>query len=253
MARKKQSLAIIKAAFGAKTQAAQQTVGQRKICLGGYTRVKSNVEIIQDTIEQIVNQKEIDQWDQFFSSDYVARGAPFIGMGISRDNSENKHIINLIVPGSPAEGKLLAGDELLWVEDDNHRWASYDEIEQGLQGKSYKAGIRRGDQDLEVELSRDLVKGLDTHNEQAKSEMREFMAQQFPDLQATIKLILADGDMVVSLLEYRGTHATIKREAVWREAWFVRLSAGKIVEGWPVIDLDSYFRHLGYQLIPPNS
>ena len=69
----------------------------------------------------------------------------------------------------------------------------------------------------------------------------------------TIKLILADGDMVVSLLEYRGTHATIKREAVWREAWFVRLSEGKIVESWPITDLDSYFRHLGYQLIPPNS
>jgi hypothetical protein len=58
--------------------------------------------------------------------------------------------------------------------------------------------------------------------------------------------------MVVSLLEYRGTHANFKREAVWREAWFVRLSAGKILEGWPIIDESSFFRHLGYQLIPPS-
>jgi predicted ester cyclase len=214
---------------------------------------ETNVEIIQDTIEQIVNQKKIDKWDQYFSLNYIARGVPFIGMGFARDTSENKHIINMVFPGSPADGKLQAGDELLWVEDDHRRWATYDEIEQGIQGRNYIVGVRRGNRTLEYELARDLIKGFDTYTDQAKSEMLEFMAKQFPDLKATIKLILADGDMVVSLLEYRGTHATFKREAVWREAWFARLSEGKIVESWPIIDLDSYFRHLGYQLIPPSA
>jgi len=79
------------------------------------------------------------------------------------------------------------------------------------------------------------------------------MTKEFSDLKATIKLILADGDMVVCLLEYRGTHASFKREAVWREAWFARLSEGKIVEGWPVIDESAFFRHLGYKLIPPST
>jgi predicted ester cyclase len=83
--------------------------------------------------------------------------------------------------------------------------------------------------------------------------MRDFMTKEFPDLRATIQLILADGELVVSLLEYRGTHADLEREAVWREAWFARLSEGKIVEGWPVIDESSYFRHLGYRLIPPGA
>ncbi len=215
--------------------------------------MKSNIEIIQDTIEQIVNQKKIDKWDQYFSPDYIARGAPFIGMGFSRDTSENKHIINMVFPGSPVEGKLQMGDELIWVEDEHQRWATYDEIEQGIRGNQYKVGVRRGNQTLEYELTRDYFKGIDTHTEQAKSEMREFMTKEFPDLQATIKLIFADGDMVVSLSEYRGTHAKFEREVVWREAWIARLSEGKIVESWPVIDLDSYFRHLGYQLIPPGS
>jgi predicted ester cyclase len=83
--------------------------------------------------------------------------------------------------------------------------------------------------------------------------MREFMTKEFPDLKATIQLILADGDTVVCLLEYRGTHAKFEREAVWREAWFARLFEGQIVEGWPVIDESSLFRHLGYQLIPPST
>jgi len=215
--------------------------------------MKSNVEIIQDTIEEIVNQKKIDTWDQYFSQDYIARGAPYIGMGFSRDTSGNKHIINLVVPGSPADGKFQVGDELLWVEDEHQRWATYEEIEQGVQGRRYKVGVCRGNQTLEFELTKDYFKGFDTHTDQAKAEMGEFMTKEFPDLQATIKLILADGDMVVCLLEYRGTHAKFEREAVWREAWFTRLSEGKIIEGWPIIDESSFFRHLGYQLIPPSS
>lgn len=215
--------------------------------------MKTNVEIIQETIEQIVNQKKIDQWDQYFSTDYIARGAPFLGMGFSRDTSGHKHIIDMIIPGSPADGKLQAGDELIWVEDERQRWATFEEIEKGIQGRKYKVGVHRGNQTLEYELTRELLKGFDTHSDQAKLEMQEFMTEGFPELKASIKLILADGDMVVSLLEYRGIHSGFGREAVWREAWFVRMSEGKIVEGWPVTDLDAYFRQLGYQLIPPSS
>jgi predicted ester cyclase len=215
--------------------------------------MKSNVEIIQEVFEQIVNQKQIDQWDQYFSPDYIARGAPYIGMGFARDTSEHKHMISMVFPGSPAAGKLQVGDELLWVEGEHQRWATYDEIEQGLQGQKYQVGVRRGQQTLTYELARDLFPGFDTLSAQAQSEMRAFMAQEFPDLKVTIKLVLADGDLVVSLVEYRGTHAKFAREAVWREAWFARLSAGKIVEGWPVIDESSLFRHLGYQLIPPSA
>ena len=214
--------------------------------------MKSNVEIIQETIEMIVNQKKIDLWDQYFSQDYVSRGAPFIGMGFSRNTSEKKHIVDMVFSSSPADGKLQVGDEIIWVEDEHQRWASYEEINQGLQGNKYRVGVRRGDQTLEYDIARDLVKGYDTPTDQAKSEMRAFMTQQFPDLKASIRLILADGDMVVSLLEYRGIHAEFEREAVWREAWFVRLADGKIIEGWPIIDESSFFRHLGYQLIPPS-
>jgi predicted ester cyclase len=218
--------------------------------------MKSNVEIIQDIIEQVINQKKIDIWDQYFSQDYISRGAPYVGMGFSADSSGNKHIINIIAPGSPAEGKLQVGDELLWAEDEHQRWATYEDIKQGImqgnRGSKYKVGVRRGNQTLEYEFTRDLIKGFDTSNDQAKSDLREFMTKQFPDLKATIKQILADGDMAVCLLEYRGTNTDFEREAVWREAWFVRLSEGKIVESWSVFDGTSYFKQLGYQIIPPS-
>ncbi len=217
--------------------------------------MKSNAEIVHDALEQIVNQKRIDAWDQYFSSDYVARGSAFIGLGFGRDTSGSKHVINAVFPGSPAEGKLQVGDELLWVEDGRQRWATYEEISHGLQrhrGKKLKLGVRRGADALVVELTRGGVQGFDTNNDRAKSEMQEFMNTEIPDLRVDIKLTLADGDMVVCLMEYRGTHATYGREAIWREAWFVRLSEAKIVESWPLPDIDAYCRQLGYQLISPR-
>jgi ketosteroid isomerase-like protein len=217
--------------------------------------MKSNAEIVRDVLEQVVNQKKIDAWDHYFSPDYIARGAPFIGMGFSRDTSGNKHKIDAISPGSPAEGKLQVGDELLWVEDERQRWATYEDMSQGLQrywGSKLKLGVRRGNQALEVELTRGLMRGFDTDNTQAKSDMREFMTNEIPDLRVDIKQTLADGDMVACLMEYRGTHATFKREAVWREIWVVRLAEGKIVESWPLPDVDAYLRQLGYQSVPPS-
>jgi len=217
--------------------------------------MKSNTEIVRGVLEEVVNQKKIDAWDRYFSKDYIARGAPFIGMGFSRDTSGNKHVISAITPGSPAEATLQVGDEIVWVEDARQRWTTYEEISQGLQcyrGNKLRLGVRRGEQTLEVELTRGLIRGFDTDCDQAKSEMREFMTSEIPDLRVDIKLSLADGDMVACLMEYRGTHATFKREAIWREIWVVRLSEGKIVESWPLPDVDAYLRQLGYQSIPPS-
>jgi predicted ester cyclase len=227
------------------------------VTAGGHSLMNSNIEIIQNIIDQVVNQKKIDVYDQYFSEEYISRGDPYVGMGFSVDSSGNKHIIKIVTPDSPVDGKLQVGDELLWVEDEHERWATFEDIQQGFlqgsRGNKFKVGVRRDNQTLDYEFTRDIIKGFDTPKDQAKADLQEFMTQQVPDLKATIKLIHADGDRVVSLLEYRGTHADFKREAVWREAWFARLSEGKIVEGWPIIDESSFFRHLGYQLVPPSA
>jgi ketosteroid isomerase-like protein len=218
--------------------------------------MKSNAQIIHDVLEQVVNQKRIDAWDEYFGPDYVARGAPFFGLGFSRDTSGDKHIIDFVIPGSPAEGRLQVGDELLWVEDEHQRWATYEDISEGLrrhQGSRLKVGVRRGEQTLEVELTRGLIRGFDTDSDQAKSEMQHFMTREIPDLSVEVKMTLEDGDKVVCLKEYRGTHAEFQREAIWREIWIARLSEGKIVESWPLPDIDAYCRQLGFQVIPPDA
>ncbi len=219
--------------------------------------MKTNIEIIEEILEQVVNQKKIEVYDQYISPEYVSHGNPYIGTGLGVDSSGNQHILQFILPGGPAEGKLQVGDELLWVEDEHRRWATYEEIQQGFlmgsRGSRYKMGVRRGDQTLEVAFAKEWIQGFDTPKDQAKSELQEFMTNQFPDLSASIVLFLEEGDRIFCLVEYRGTHAEFEREAVWREAWFVRISEGKVVEDWTVYDASSYFRQLGYQLIPPGA
>lgn len=218
--------------------------------------MKSNVEIIRETIEQVVNQKKIEKWDDYFSQSYIARGAPYIGLGFSVNSSKGKPIIDNIASGSPSDGILQVGDELLWGEHEDQHWTTYKNISQGIsqghQGSKYKLGVQRGDKDLEFEVTKGLFRAFDTNCEQAKSDMREFMTKEIPDLTANIQLILAEADMVVCLLEYQGTHANYGLQAVWREAWFVRLSEGMIVESWPVNDESAYLRQIGFQLIPPS-
>jgi len=218
--------------------------------------MKANVEIIHEVLEQVVNQHKIDAWDKFFSTDYIAREAPFVGLGFSRNTSGDKHTIDAVIPGSPAEGKLHVGDVLLWVEDAHERWTTDEDISQGLEcyrGRKLRAGVRRGEETFEVELTRDKIPGFDTDNAQAKSEMQHFMTKEIPDLSVEVKLTLADEDMVVCLMEYRGTHARYDREALWREIWIARLSEGKIVESWPLPDVDAYCRQLGFQVTPPST
>ena len=75
-----------------------------------------------------------------FGTDCVARGAPFVGLGFARDTSENRHVVDQVFPGGPADGRLQVGDELLWLEDDTRRWTGYEEIERGLRGRRVPPG-----------------------------------------------------------------------------------------------------------------
>ena len=215
----------------------------------------SNVEIIRETLERIVNQKQIDAWDDFFSPDYIARTAPSIGLGLSIDSSGDAHVVRFIVPGSPAEGRLEVDDQIVWADDSQQRWDTFEGVSIGIQshhGPAIKLGIQRGDQTLEVELVRGRFEGSETDCEQAKAEMRDFMTRQIPDLTVEIIQTIADGDTVACLMDYRGTHAEFKREAIWREAWFARLEDGMIIESWPLPDIDAYCRQLGYRMTAPN-
>jgi predicted ester cyclase len=60
--------------------------------------------------------------------------------------------------------------------------------------------------------------------------------EEFPDIQAEIESMVAEGDLVAVRLTFRGTHAPTGKRATWPEMVFTRFSAGKAAESWEVID-----------------
>jgi predicted ester cyclase len=59
---------------------------------------------------------------------------------------------------------------------------------------------------------------------------------EFPDVQAEIESMVAEGDLVAVRLTFSGTHAPTGERATWPEMVFTRFSAGKAAESWEVID-----------------
>ena len=84
----------------------------------------------------------------------------------------------------------------------------------------------------------------------------------FPDAQATVELLLADGDMVVNLVTLRGTHtgaitdpimghvAPTGKKGVYRWMSINRFAAGKSVEVWGVSDDLGFWQQLGLIALP---
>jgi predicted SnoaL-like aldol condensation-catalyzing enzyme len=60
--------------------------------------------------------------------------------------------------------------------------------------------------------------------------------REFPDVQADIESMVAEGDMVAVRLTFSGTHEPTGERAAWPEMVFTRFSGGRAVESWEVID-----------------
>lgn len=60
--------------------------------------------------------------------------------------------------------------------------------------------------------------------------------EEFPDVRVEVESIVAEGDMVAVRTTFSGTHGPTGKRAMWPEMVFARLSDGKVVESWEVID-----------------
>src|SRR4030042_2187698 len=97
---------------------------------------QTNSSIIHGYIDEVSNQKHLNLLPKYFSENFVGHGTPYVGMGVMTDDSSGvKVIITVVYPGSPAEGKLMAGDEILRAFDGERTWKTFDELRQGMWGQ----------------------------------------------------------------------------------------------------------------------
>ncbi|RIK39327.1 MAG: hypothetical protein DCC55_18395 [Chloroflexi bacterium] len=80
----------------------------------------------------------------------------------------------------------------------------------------------------------------------------------FPDLQVTADLMIAEGDFVMALVTFTGTHESeflgippTGQQITWSHVDINRLENGKVVEAWHIGVPAAILQALGYQLVPP--
>lgn len=74
--------------------------------------------------------------------------------------------------------------------------------------------------------------GKITYGRDHVSNVVEIVYKAFPDIHWTIKLMVADDEMVATYIEGDGTQVSDGKKMHFKEAFYHRIKEGKIVEGW---------------------
>ena len=179
-------------------------------------------------------------------------------MGLSTHTSSEKITVTSVAPGSPADGKLRVGDEIIRVEDEYNVWDTFKQLKTavmglGQTGTTIKVRVQRGEGTFDYEITRGFIEGFDIPYELAQENLRTFLMDDYPDMKVTVKHIIGEGDMVACYTESQGTNSDFNRQSIWPESVFYRLSEGKIVEEWFVADYVSALKQLGYNIKAPEA
>ena len=218
---------------------------------------KTNVQIVQEFIEEVYNKKRYDRAFEYCTEDYVLHIAPYIGIGADWDDrSGDKHVLVDVAPNGPAAGNLQIGDELVRVTDGQKTLGTFQELKeiawgQGAMGTSITVTVNRGGTIMDVILTRGRVEGFDVVLSQSLDRWKDYILKYWPDSHAEIQKIFGDSDYVACYSINSGTHQGYRRSAFWADCSMYRLENGKIVESWGVEDSFSQMKQLGYQINEP--
>jgi len=220
---------------------------------------RTNVQTVQEFIEEVLNHKRFDHFFDYWSEDAVSRAAPYVGLGLNFDDrSGDKVILIDIAPNAPATGNLKVGDELIRVTDGVHTWESFKDLKSGLWGQGIMDApltvtVSRGGELMDIPLKRGRVEGFDLVLSTYIDMWRDYTLKYWPDMHIEIKKIFGDGDLVACYAIDSGMNQEYHRSAVWSEMGIYRVRDGKIVENWGLEDSLSQMKQLGYQMQEPFS
>ncbi len=219
---------------------------------------QTNINILKGYLDEVINQKRLDLIPKYFSEKFTEHGDPYVGMGLMYDDSSgDRIIIRSVAPGSPAEGNLHEGDEIVRARDGERSWNSFDELRmgglwgQGVIGTPVTVWIKRGNVEKEVTLTRGMVQGMLFPYKMLETGLRSFL-KEWSELHTRLVNVIEANDLVAYQLEAQGQNALYGRSAVWSEYGFVRIQDGKITDRWSSQDTIPLFRQLGFTIQAPE-
>ena len=101
--------------------------------------------------------------------------------------------------------------------------------------------------------------GGDVHGREGFREQVQAHIDSFPDFEATVEQIVAEGDMVAMRITWRGTHEgdfmgfePTGKSFEGENMVFTRIENGKVAERWLLPDALGILRQLGVESLPPE-
>ncbi len=218
---------------------------------------QTNISILHDYFIEVINQKHLDLISKYVSEKFIGHGSPYVGMGVMTDDSSgDKIIIQAVYPGSPAEGKLKVGDEILSACEGDRTWQTYEELRmgglwgQGAIGTTLSVCVLRQNAEIEINITRGLVKGFEYYYKMVEEGTRSFF-KEYPDVKTNLVNVIESGDLVAYQAEYQGQNVHYGRSSAWTEFGFVRIQNSKITDWWSSDEAVSQIKQLGYTILAP--
>jgi len=219
---------------------------------------QTNSSILRGFYDDVVNQKHLDLIPKYMSEKFIGHGAPYVGIGMTFDTTKGeKIIVQMVKPGSPADGKLKVGDEIMQVRDGARTWKTYQELRygglwgQGVLGTSFTVWVQRDNAEKEIQLTRGLIQGFEFPYQMVEDGNREFF-KDWPDVKVRLVHVIEAGDLVAFQAEYQGHNVRYGRSSVWDEFGFARIQDGKITDMWSSDETVAELRQLGYTILQPE-
>jgi len=218
---------------------------------------KTNIKVVEDYIEQVINQKKLERLPDFCSEDCVSHAPPYVGLGGNFDDSSGeKLVLTQIAPNSPMDGQLQIGDELIRVKNGDRIWETFDELRKGLwarglAGTEICVTVHRHGNTISIPLNLEQIDNFDLNMHEFFKIVIPYLQQYWTDLKMEIKEIFGAGDMVACYAINHGTNTEYSRSAIWGEMNIFKLKDGKITEIWSVENTFEELQQLGYQVTEP--
>ena len=219
---------------------------------------QTNSSILRGFFEEVINQKHLELIPKYMSEKFIGHGTPYVGIGMSFDNSSgDKIVVGMVKPGSPADGKLRVGDEIMQVRDGARTLKTYEELRnggmwgQGVLGTSFTIWVRRDNAEKEIQVTRGLVQGFEFPYKMVEEGNRQFF-KDWPDVKVSLLNVIESGDLVAYRAEDQGHNVRYGRSSVWVEFGFARIQDGKITDMWSSDESVAELRQLGYSILAPE-
>lgn len=219
---------------------------------------KTNIQIVQEFYEQVINRRQFDQIYDYYSPQCVLHNSPFIGFGLNFDDRDDDHLMIFdVAPNGPAYGKILPGDELIRVKGEHKVWDEPGLLRQnlwslGLAGDLVTFTVRRKNELIDIPVVRGRVGAWDIHLSTMVDIWFDDLQKNWQDMKSEVTLIFGQDDLVACFVTNNGTNSKYHRTAIWGECNIFRLSDGKIVESWGMEDGVMQLKQLGYKIAEPE-